>query len=198
MEADWHRADEDFSEVLSKFQKRPAGAMRHKSYDTPLGTMFAVADNEALVLLEFADEQRLERQLAGLAKVLESGLAEGDNAILMQLGLELDAYFAGLLREFTVPIQLIGTEFQVSVWERLREIPYGKTRSYGDIAAELGGPDLARAVGSANGDNRIAIVVPCHRVIGSDGSLTGYAGGLSRKQRLLEMEAGVFQPALFG
>jgi methylated-DNA-[protein]-cysteine S-methyltransferase len=103
---------------------------------------------------------------------------------------ELNGYFAGERDRFTVPLEHRGSEFQLRVWALLREIPYGETRSYGDIARQLGDPARAREVGWANARNPIAIVVPCHRVIGSDGSLTGYAGGLERKRFLLDLEAG--------
>jgi AraC family transcriptional regulator of adaptative response/methylated-DNA-[protein]-cysteine methyltransferase len=115
----------------------------------------------------------------------------GENSILNLLKNELDAYFASRLQNFTVPLFLEGTAFQQSVWRQLRQIPYGKTASYGQIAKTIGAPTAVRAVARANGDNRICIIVPCHRVIGSDGSLTGYGGGLWRKQRLLELEQGI-------
>lgn len=101
---------------------------------------------------------------------------------------ELTAYFAGELRQFTVPVHLEGTEFQRSVWDQLLRIPYGETWSYGQLAAELGKPNASRAVGLANGKNPVSIIVPCHRVIGASGAMTGYGGGLDRKVRLLELE----------
>lgn len=103
---------------------------------------------------------------------------------------QLDAYFAGELTEFDLPLHLVGTPFQLRVWEQLRRIPYGETRTYGELAEALGNPGAARAVGLANGKNPIGIIVPCHRVIGSGGSLTGYGGGLDRKKRLLAFESG--------
>lgn len=110
---------------------------------------------------------------------------------------ELTAYFAGGLRVFTVPVDLMGTDFQQAVWRRLMEIPMGERAAYGKIAEELGRPGAARAVGLANHDNKIAIIIPCHRVVGADGSMTGYAGGIVRKQWLLEHEARVTGTALF-
>ncbi|AZM92019.1 MULTISPECIES: methylated-DNA--[protein]-cysteine S-methyltransferase [Streptomyces] len=104
---------------------------------------------------------------------------------------QLAAYFAGELTEFTVPVRLEGTAFQRSVWEQLVRIPYGQTWSYGRLAAELGKPNASRAVGLANGRNPVGIIVPCHRVIGASGSMTGYGGGIERKVRLLEFESGV-------
>lgn len=109
---------------------------------------------------------------------------------------QLEQYFAGERSEFDIPLDLRGSEFQRSVWDALLTIPYGETRSYGEIAKQIGRPDRARAVGSANGRNPVSIVVPCHRVIGADGSLVGYGGGLERKRWLLEHEAGVAQLAI--
>ncbi|CAM5253429.1 methylated-DNA--[protein]-cysteine S-methyltransferase [Streptomyces narbonensis] len=103
---------------------------------------------------------------------------------------QLDAYFAGELTEFDLPLHLVGTPFQLRVWEELCRIPYGETRTYGELAEALGNPNASRAVGLANGKNPVGIVVPCHRVVGAGGSLTGYGGGLDRKQRLLAFEAG--------
>ncbi|MFB7605142.1 methylated-DNA--[protein]-cysteine S-methyltransferase [Streptomyces gardneri] len=108
---------------------------------------------------------------------------------------QLDAYFAGELTEFDLPLHLVGTPFQLRVWEELCRIPYGETRTYGELAEALGNPTASRAVGLANGKNPVSIVVPCHRVVGAGGSLTGYGGGLDRKQRLLALEAGVQAPA---
>jgi methylated-DNA-[protein]-cysteine S-methyltransferase len=104
---------------------------------------------------------------------------------------QLEAYFAGELREFDLPLAPEGSEFQLRVWEQLRAIPYGETISYGELARRVGDPAAARAVGLANGRNPLPVIVPCHRVIGADGSLTGFGGGLERKRRLLELEAGV-------
>ncbi len=111
---------------------------------------------------------------------------------------QLDAYFDGELTEFDLPLHLEGTPFQLRVWEQLRLIPYGETRTYGELAEALGSPSASRAVGLANGKNPVSVIVPCHRVIGSGGSLTGYGGGLDRKQRLLAFESGAAAPdALF-
>jgi O-6-methylguanine DNA methyltransferase len=110
---------------------------------------------------------------------------------------ELSAYFEGSLKEFSLILESDGTEFQKTVWQELMKIPFGETTSYGELASLLGDPNLSRAVGMANGKNPIAIVIPCHRVIGSDGSLTGYAGGLDRKKALLQLEGMEFQRELF-
>ena len=115
-----------------------------------------------------------------------------DSAIIIECIRQLDEYFAGRLTNFDLPVNQSGTEFQKKVWNALTEIPYGKTVSYADVAKRINAPKSARAVGAANGKNKVWIVVPCHRVIGADGSLTGYAGGLERKKRLLDHEAKYF------
>lgn len=116
--------------------------------------------------------------------------AQTSTALLGRVREQLEAYFAGALREFDIPLRLGGTEFQHAIWEALRGIPYGTTCTYGDIAGRIGRPKAVRAVGHAIGRNPISIIVPCHRVIGKDGTLTGFAGGLSAKARLLEIEGG--------
>jgi methylated-DNA-[protein]-cysteine S-methyltransferase len=119
------------------------------------------------------------------------GVENAANTLMSEAAEELRAYFAGILRVFRVPLDLEGTDFQLSVWHRLLTIPYGKTRSYAQIAEAIGRPKAVRAVGAANGSNPVAIVVPCHRVIGSSGKLTGYGGGLPLKKRLLELEGAI-------
>jgi AraC family transcriptional regulator of adaptative response/methylated-DNA-[protein]-cysteine methyltransferase len=161
-----------------------------KRIETPLGGMVAVADDSILYLLEFVDRRMMATQMKTLQSRYGCSLVPGTSAVLARVEDELCRYFAGELREFSVPIDTRGTEFQMSVWNRLLTIPYGETLSYSDMAGELGRPDAQRAVGKANGDNRIAIIVPCHRVVKADGTLCGYGGGLWRKQRLLELERG--------
>lgn len=156
--------------------------------ETPLGTMLALADEPGLRLLEFADRRGLERELAGLRRRLKCAVVPGTNAILEQTRAQLARYFAGEDLTFDVPLAPVGSEFQQRVWAELRRIPPGRTRSYAEMAAKLGIPKGPRAVGRANGSNMLALVIPCHRVINADGSLCGYAGGLWRKQRLLEHE----------
>ena len=158
---------------------------------TPLGPMVAVASDEALHLLEFTDRRMLETQLTRLGSRTGGIMSPGRNGVLDRTEEELSQYFAGGRTDFEVPLRPSGTEFQQSVWRALSEIPYGETRSYGDQARAIGRPTAVRAVASANGDNPIAIMIPCHRVIGSDGSLTGYGGGLPRKQFLLDLEGRV-------
>lgn len=156
---------------------------------TPLGPMLGAATDEGLCLLEFVDRPMLETQLKILARHLGGAAVPAPNAVLRQVEDELARYFAGTLREFTVPLATPGTPFQRRVWDALRTIPAGRTRSYAEQAAHLDSPSAVRAVARANGDNRIAIIIPCHRVVGSDGALTGYGGGLWRKRWLLDHEA---------
>ncbi|WP_345786131.1 trifunctional transcriptional activator/DNA repair protein Ada/methylated-DNA--[protein]-cysteine S-methyltransferase [Rubellicoccus peritrichatus] len=159
--------------------------------DTRLGPMIAMVDEDALYLLEFADRRGLEREVECLRKRLKVAIIPGRTKITDSIEKELTEYFAGALKAFTTPIAYTGSDFQKSVWEQLRKIPYGKTRSYAEQAKAIGNPSAVRAVARANGANQLAIIVPCHRVIGSDGKLTGYAGGLARKQWLLENEQGM-------
>ncbi len=157
---------------------------------TPLGPMIAVVAEEGVALLEFADRPMLETQLRQVRRRLDCSVAPGggDHPLMRQLQGELDQYFAGHRHQFSVPLLPAGTPFQEAVWAELAAIPYGETRSYQAIARAIGRPTARRAVGRANGDNRLAILLPCHRVVGQDGTLTGYGGGLWRKRRLLALE----------
>lgn len=155
---------------------------------TPLGPMIAGATSGGVCLLEFAERRMLDTQLRRLSRYLGDCFAPGSNEMLERLDQELAAYFSGELREFATPLVTPGTEFQQQVWNGLREIPYGETRTYQEQARAIGRPSAVRAVGRANGDNRIAVVIPCHRVVGADGKLTGYGGGLWRKRALLNLE----------
>ena len=155
---------------------------------TPLGSMIMGVHDDGLCLLEFAERRMLDTQLQRLSRHMGRVFLPGEHPLMEQVKQELDAYFAGTARGFDTSVQAPGTAFQEAVWQALREIPYGETRSYAEIAATTGHPDAVRAVGRANGDNRIAIVIPCHRVVGSDGELVGYGGGLWRKEYLLAME----------
>jgi AraC family transcriptional regulator of adaptative response/methylated-DNA-[protein]-cysteine methyltransferase len=163
-------------------------ALRYASIETPLGPMLAAAEDRGLVLLEFLDRPALVKELEELRDRHDYLAAPGEHPHFGALREQLKAFFAGARREFDVPLHLPGTAFEQSVWAALRSIPSGETRSYGELAAALGQPGAARAVGAANGRNRVAILVPCHRVVGQDGRLTGYGGGLRRKQKLLELE----------
>jgi AraC family transcriptional regulator of adaptative response/methylated-DNA-[protein]-cysteine methyltransferase len=169
-------------------QSRNATVILLTRFGTPLGPMVAGATDGALFLLEFADRRMLETQLERLARRLDAVYAPGRNAVLDRAECELDEYLDGRRREFEVPVATPGTAFQERVWNSLREIPYGETRSYAEQAERLGGRGAVRAVARANGENRVAIIVPCHRVVGSDGQLTGYGGGLWRKRLLLALE----------
>jgi len=163
---------------------------------TPLGPLVAGVTGGAIVLLEYADRRMLPTQFKQLTTALSCVFVPGENLLLTELASQLSAYFEGERAEFDLPLSTSGTDFQERVWAALREIPWGVTRSYADVARTIGQPTAVRAVARANGDNRIGILIPCHRVIGSDGKLTGYGGGLWRKKRLLEIEAAVVQMEL--
>jgi len=159
--------------------------------DTPLGQMVGGATENGICLLEFADNTvRLKNEIASLERLLAGDAASGGNPHLALLFKQLTEYFEGARKVFTVPLIYPGSQFQQSVWQELLKIPYGSIRTYMAQAKALGKPDAIRAVAHANGMNRISIVIPCHRVIGSDGSMTGYGGGLWRKKRLLDLEKG--------
>ena len=174
--------------------------LKRRMLDTPVGSMLVLASDTALTTLEFSKGDRHERLEARLARWFPPhSIEDGSNGVIETTLKWLDAYFAGRSADSrALPIVMHGTEFERRVWGCLLEIPAGRTRSYGDIAVELGLKHGARAVGSANGANPMSIVVPCHRVIGSTGTLTGYGGGLDRKQWLLEHERRWSEaPALF-
>lgn len=170
-------------------QSRSADCVTITWMESPVGPLVAGATDEGVCLLEFSDRRMLEGQLASVRQRLGPVLP-GTHPLLEQLKLELAEYFAGTRREFTVPLVYPGTPFQVKVWNALRRIPYGETISYEKLAWAVGTPRGQRAVGHANGLNRIAIVIPCHRVVNKDGKLGGYGGGLWRKQLLLDLERG--------
>ena len=157
-------------------------------FETPLGTMFAGATEQGICLLEFTDRRMLETEFKQLTTLLNATIVQGENQYFPLLHQQLNEYFEGQRKEFTIPLVTPGSVFQQAVWKELQNIPYGTTRSYKQQATALKNPDAVRAVASANGMNRIAIIIPCHRVIGSDGSLTGYGGGLWRKKWLLDLE----------
>ena len=169
----------------------PAGVVTLAWVESPLGPLVAGATDDGVCLLEFTDRRMLEAQLESVRRHFGAAAVPGTHPLLDRLREELAAYFAGTLRRFTVPLVYPGSEFQTRVWEALLRIPYGETRSYEALAVELGRAGAQRAVGHANGLNRIAIVIPCHRVVNKDGKLGGYGGGLWRKQRLLELERGI-------
>ena len=166
-----------------------AGTVASRQLATPLGPMLAAASDAGVCLLEFADRRMLPAQLASVRRRV-GPVNGGEHELLDRLGEDLEAYFAGRLSDFSVPLDAPGSEFQERVWAELRRIPFGETISYRELAARVGSPAASRAVGRANGSNRIAIVIPCHRVVAAGGGLGGYGGGLDRKQRLLRLEAG--------
>ncbi|GAB5562613.1 MAG: trifunctional transcriptional activator/DNA repair protein Ada/methylated-DNA--[protein]-cysteine S-methyltransferase [Synoicihabitans sp.] len=155
---------------------------------TPLGRMLAVAGDDGLHVLDFVDRRGLERKLITLRKRLKVTVVPGAHAVLDAAAEQMKAYFAGERTSFDLPLAPTGSSWEHAAWEHLRTIPPGTTQSYGDMAAALGRPGAARAVGRANGMNYISIIIPCHRVIAADGQLTGYGGGLWRKQWLLNHE----------
>ncbi|AXE29723.1 XRE family transcriptional regulator [Chromobacterium phragmitis] len=157
-------------------------------FTTPLGPMFVCASERGICLMEFVDRKMLETELSDLQRLLRARILAGENRHTRQAERQVGEYFAGTRSRFTLALDTPGSEFQQSVWQALQTIPYGGTASYAGQAERLGRPEAARAVARANGANRVAIVVPCHRVLGKDGSLTGYGGGLARKQWLLEHE----------
>jgi methylated-DNA-[protein]-cysteine S-methyltransferase len=152
----------------------------YATMDSPVGRLRLVADESGLRRLEFQKDRFAEAPADW----------REDARALRDVSSQLTAYFAGTLKVFDLPLAPEGTPFQLRVWERLLEIPYGETVSYGTLAVRVGNPAASRAVGLANGRNPIAIVIPCHRVIGSNGTLTGYGGGLPNKQKLLALERG--------
>ncbi|MFJ6647875.1 methylated-DNA--[protein]-cysteine S-methyltransferase [Streptomyces sp. NPDC091290] len=154
---------------------------QHTVIDSPYGPLTLVADDGVLCGLYMTDQRH---------RPAEETFGPRDAAPFARAEEQLEAYFAGTLREFTLPLRLAGTPFQRGVWDALRTIPYGETRTYGQLADALGKSGASRAVGLANGRNPIGIIVPCHRVVGASGALTGYGGGLPRKQRLLAFESG--------
>lgn len=156
--------------------------------ETPLGEMVAGATDDGVCLLEFSDRRMLPTEYKELIRLLKTTLEVGDNKHLQTLRKQLEEYFNGKRKEFTIPLVTPGTGFQQKVWKELQNIPFGSTRSYQEQATALNCHDSVRAVANANGMNRISIVIPCHRVIGADGRLTGYGGGLKRKRWLLDHE----------
>ncbi|MER8010114.1 methylated-DNA--[protein]-cysteine S-methyltransferase [Streptomyces sp. NPDC094149] len=154
---------------------------RHTVTDSPYGPLTLVAEDGTLCGLYMTDQRHRPPQKT---------FGDRDDTLFGEAREQLKAYFAGELKQFTLRLHLHGTPFQRTVWDQLRRIPYGETRSYGELADALGNSGASRAVGLANGRNPIGIIVPCHRVVGADGSLTGYGGGLPRKRRLLDFERG--------
>lgn len=173
---------------VSPKQGKTQDIINLKRIETPLGTMIACATEQGICLLEFSDRKMLETELKKIAKKLNAVILQGENPFFGVLEQQINEYFNKKRCEFSVPLHLIGSDFQKQVWQILQKIPYGETRSYKAQAILLGKPESVRAVANANGMNSISILIPCHRVIGSDGQLTGYGGGLWRKKYLLDLE----------
>ena len=155
---------------------------------SPLGDLLALADEKYLYLLEFSGHRELDDRIATLEKTLETKKQSGTNAILTQTKKELEEYFDGKRKAFTLPLSPYGTVFQMKAWKALEQVRYGETRSYLEEATMIGNPKAVRAIGGANHANPLPIIIPCHRVIGKSGKLVGYGGGLERKVWLLEHE----------
>ena len=183
-----------FRDAFSKVFGEPAGkadraqAIHLGWVETPLGPMIAGSREGALILLEFTNRRMMEAQIETLRKRFKTAFLPEDDDVIRRTRRELDEYFEGKRREFSVPLDYPGTPFETKVWSGLLKIPYGETRSYEDLAKVTGSKGAVRAVGSANGRNRISIVIPCHRVVNKSGALGGYGGGLWRKQALLSLE----------
>ena len=183
-----------FRQAFAKLFGHPPAAMRLGEgliadwIDTPLGGMIAVADDRALHLLEFTDRKALGPQLARVSKAAKGRVGLGESDVTRETTRQLGDFLAGDRASFDLPLSPHGTDFQRRVWDALCQIPAGQTRSYAQVADAIGQPTATRAVARANATNGIAIMIPCHRVIGSDGTLTGYAGGLWRKEKLIAVE----------
>lgn len=182
---------------LSIFEELPlldnSNSLAITRFSTPLGPVYGCASSLGVCLLEFTDRRMLETELKSLSKKYKAIVQYGENDHLKNLKIQLEEYFAGKRKIFSVPLDTRGTVFQESVWNELKEIPYGVIRTYKDLSISINSPGAVRAVANANGMNSIAILIPCHRIIGSDGHLTGYGGGLWRKKWLLNLENGVHE-----
>lgn len=189
-----HESHSGFHETFAAAVEAPQGAskgtecIRFAWIETPLGPMVAGDREGSLCLLEYLDRGMMEARIDILKRRFHLPVFPGESPLFDRLRAELSEYFSGKRRSFDLPLDYPGTDFQRRVWEALLRIPYGETRGYGDLAKEIKAPGASRAVGRANGLNRIAILIPCHRVINANGALGGYSGGLWRKLRLLETE----------
>ena len=168
-------------------QPESGTAVTLRTIPTPIGPMLAGATADAIVLCDFADRRMIDAQVASIRRRI-GPTRKGNAPLLDRLESQLGEYFAGIRRDFDLPLDIPGSAFQERVWDELRHIPYGETVSYRELAERVGAAAAYRAVGRANGSNRLAIVVPCHRVIATGGGLGGYGGGLPAKRRLLDLE----------
>lgn len=156
--------------------------------DTPLGEMKAYATGKGLFFLNFLDKENSKKMLQQVLKKINATFIDEENTIIVQTRQELTEYFNRKRQIFQTPLHIIGTDFQKQVWKTIQSIPYGKTISYSEEAEQMQRPEAVRAVANANARNRISIIIPCHRIIGRDGSLRGYNGGMERKKKLLQFE----------
>ena len=159
--------------------------VKTKRYESPCGTLLLGSFNDKLCLCDWQVEKHRDHVDKRLKRVLQADFEDSSSAVIEKAIVLLDEFFAGKRKKFDLPLLFVGTNFQKKVWNELLKIPYGKTVSYGEMASRIGMPRAVRAVANANGANAISIFVPCHRVIGSDGSLTGYGGGLAAKSNIL-------------
>jgi AraC family transcriptional regulator of adaptative response/methylated-DNA-[protein]-cysteine methyltransferase len=186
-------SDSGFRDAFKKLFGRTPGESRAAPLvatliPSPIGALLAAASEDGLCMLEYADREKLPKQAADLMRFYGRPVVPGRNRHIDRIAEQLEEYFGGTRQEFDVPLDLKGTEFQERVWRELLNIPFGETISYEELASRIGKPTAQRAVGLANGRNRVPIVVPCHRVIQKNGQLRGYGGGLWRKQFLLDLE----------
>ena len=186
---------ETFKNIIGKNPSltKTAAIINIHRFTSPLGPMIACATHEGICMVEFADRRMLESELKALKHLLKANIVAGDNEHFHTLGTQLEEYFCGKRKWFDLPLVTPGTEFQRRAWQALIRIPYGETRSYKQQATAIHNIKAVRAVARANGSNRISIIIPCHRVIGDDGNLTGYGGGLWRKKWLLDLEKRTLQ-----
>ena len=172
----------------NKLKEKTKKTILISHFSTPIGAMHIAATDAGICFLEFDKKAEGELDIEAFMRSFQTDVQKGENEHIMQAKTELEEYFAGSRKHFKVALDSRGTDFQKQVWDALLEIPYGKTASYQEQALKIGNLKAIRAVATANGSNKIAIIVPCHRVIGKNGSLTGYAGGLERKRWLLSHE----------
>ena len=181
--------DDAFSKIMGNPQQRKDGKILYgELISTPLGNMLSLSDQHYLYLLEFMDRRALETEIDDLRKNHNYSIVFGQTEIAKKLKDELGRYFNGQLNQFSIPLYCLGTAFQKQVWAILKQLPMGTTATYKDIASTLGDVNKVRAVGNANGKNKLSILIPCHRIIKSDGTIGGYGGGVARKQYLLKLE----------
>lgn len=181
-----------FSKIMGEapaHRKNQLPLLKAAWLDSPLGPILAIADEEKLFLLEFVERRGLEREVERLRQRLNAAIVPGMSEPLRSIEQELKKYFEGTLKQFETPLFLLGSDFQKRVWKELLRIPYGATRSYAAQAVAMGSSKATRAVANANGANQLAIIIPCHRIINSNGALGGYGGGVARKEWLLQHEA---------